>query len=90
VIHAYLGFNIVTTQEEFVGIASLIKKISGKTSISATDPTGCINKAIQFSGTNDVTISVKELLRVLMGRLNKCRLHSTQICDNFPVVSSHT
>jgi hypothetical protein len=53
VIHAYLGYYIVSNQEQLTGIPLLIKKMSGyRTSI--TDSTHCINTESLCSKINDV------------------------------------
>jgi hypothetical protein len=47
VIHAYLGFNIIANQEQFLGLViSLTEEIPGKTTESVTVSTDCINRAI--------------------------------------------
>jgi hypothetical protein len=53
VIHAYLGYNIISIEKQLMGTASLIKNISGE-SISVTDFRHCSNKATLHSGSNDV------------------------------------
>jgi hypothetical protein len=50
-IHAYLDYNIIGNQKQFMCIALVIKEISGM-STSVIDPTHCINKAILCSGSN--------------------------------------
>jgi hypothetical protein len=72
VIHAYLGYDIGAVQQELVDIASLSKKMSGK-STSGIDFTHCINKEISRQGRNYVTILVKKFFTVLM---DKCRPYS--------------
>jgi hypothetical protein len=51
VIHAYLSYNIIAIQKQFMVISSLLKEMSGK-STSVIDSTHCISKAVLCSGSN--------------------------------------
>jgi hypothetical protein len=61
-IHAYLGYNIIGNQKQFMCIALLIKEMWGK-SMSVIDRTHCINKAI--------LCSVKKFLTALKDKLKQ-------------------
>jgi hypothetical protein len=52
-IHAFLGCNIIVIQKQLTGIASLIKKMSGKNA-SVINSTYCSNKAVVCSWNNNV------------------------------------
>jgi hypothetical protein len=54
-ICAYLGYNILAIQKQFVGTASAMKKMLWK-STSVTESTHCINKSFLCSGNNDIDI----------------------------------
>jgi hypothetical protein len=51
VIHEYLSHKIAAVQKQLVGIASLVKAMSGK-STSVSDYTHCINKETVRSESN--------------------------------------
>jgi hypothetical protein len=84
-IYAYLGCNIVVIQAQLLGIASLIKEMSGKTAC-VTDSTHCINKAILCS-EKDVDHVSEEVLKSRRAHLNKCRSHSVQAFCEYTVPS---
>jgi hypothetical protein len=65
-IDAYLCYNIAAIQKQLLGIASLIKGMSGK-STSVIGSTHCIKKAILCSGNNDVDNISEEVLNSLDG-----------------------
>jgi hypothetical protein len=60
-IHSYLGCNTVAIQKERMGIASLVKEMSGK-SKSLTDSTHFINKAVLCSENDGVDHISEEVL----------------------------
>jgi hypothetical protein len=63
VIRAYLGYNITAIQKQLMGIASLIKKMSGN-NIQVIDLyVFCTNKAMLCSGTNDAHHISEELFK---------------------------
>jgi hypothetical protein len=74
VIRVYLGYNILPTEKQFIRIASLIKEISGKNA-SAIDITHYNNKAILYSGNNDIDHISEEVLNSLDGQI-KISVHS--------------
>jgi hypothetical protein len=53
VIYGFLVYNIIGIQKQLTGIASLSKGMSGKNS-PIIDSTNCINKAVLYSGNNNV------------------------------------
>jgi hypothetical protein len=61
VIHLYLGYNTVAIQKQLMGIASLVKEMSGK-SISVTYSIHFINKAVLCSGSDYVYHISEEVL----------------------------
>lgn len=60
-IHLYLGYNIVVIHKQIMGIASLVKEMSGK-STSVTDSTHFINQAVLCSGSDDAGHISEEVL----------------------------
>jgi hypothetical protein len=61
VIHAYLNYSITCIQKQLMDIASLIKKMPGK-SAPVTDHTQCINKTILYSEINEAD-HISEVLK---------------------------
>jgi hypothetical protein len=67
-IHGYLGYNTIAIHQQLMGIiASLIKELSGK-STSVIYCTHCINKAVLFSGNNDID-HISEVFNSLDGQM---------------------
>jgi hypothetical protein len=75
VIHAYLGYNIVDIQKQFMGTASLIMKMS--------DYTHCINKRFYAQEEIMLTISATKFLTVLMVTSYQTVLYEHLLCACF-------
>jgi hypothetical protein len=68
VIHAYLGCKIVATQKQLMGISSVIKEISGRSTYIIYS-THFIIKHSYDQDVMKLTISLKKFLTVLIDKL---------------------
>jgi hypothetical protein len=78
VIHLYLGYNTVAIQKQLMGITSLFKEMSGK-STSVTDSTHFIHKAVLCSGSDDVGHISEEVIST------DTILYGASVTVHFPV-----
>jgi hypothetical protein len=79
VIHVHLGCNFVAIQGQHIDMASLNKVMSGR-SITVTDSTHCINKAVIVSENNNID-HINEVLNSIDGNiLLSCSVWTPRTC----------
>jgi hypothetical protein len=57
----YLGYNTVAIRKQLMGISSVVKEMPGK-STSVTDSTHFVNKAVLWTGSNDMDYISEDVL----------------------------